>query len=445
MNFKISRKLFPFFTALIIFIAFSGCAKEDVFQQQESSEPIQSIYETPENSSPSQEQILAIPSISDLSMLSDKNGLDLGCSTANGYYELDISQNPAVLFYTDYATQQRIPLCGRPECTHSDESCTAVIPGAEGIIHLDGKLFVFCMKQDGSLPVIKMNYDGSERETIFMLNSTDRYDKAFAGTQRSIFTVAEVYHPETDKHVSELIMVDLQEGKIQTLTQLDNQGYWFLVGASGKYLLLKSIKQTGAAPFGSPEAYASQVHELFLYDVQQAFMTSILSWTQGELLDVCYEDKLFLYNSSEATFSVQRFCADGLEPLLISQPLPLQNARDAFFYGLYDGRVVVEMGENIVTEGNGSEYRWRMFAISTQDGTVTELTLRQTYPSAGDFVRPLAESNGTLLVKYSVKEELRTAEGQDGSLEQYQTYVPVYAMIDSADFFSNNPRFLVIA
>lgn len=383
-------------------------------------------------------------SVSGLAMRTGVSGLGGGCASADGYYEFDQFREPHVLYYTDYATRQRVPLCGRPECKHSDETCTAVIPGASGIFEMDGHLFIVCTGENGAVSLLKMSLNGSERETVAALSSADRYDRAIAGAQNSLFTVMPVYRAEKNMQVPELVHIDLQTGKTQTLVKLDSEKAWFLVGAAGETLLLKSIGQTNDAPFGSPEAYASQVHELFVYDVPRAAMTSVLSWKQNEILDACYEDKLFLYSPAGAAFSVQRFGADGLEPVLTSRPLPLQNATDAYFYGFYDGRLVVELGENLAADSGGADYRWQMFAVDAQSGAVSQLTLKQTSGGVTEFVRPIAGSNGTLLVRSGMREQLLTFEGQDGSFQQYSAWMPVYAMIKSEDFFAGNPRYMEI-
>ena len=441
MNFKKHKCCFAASLSLVAALLFTGCGKETAAapssQNGANLLPGQSMSEL---SGAAVASAVAAP-VQNLSMLSTMFGVDTGCATENGYYELDLFQSPIVLTYTDYATCQRVPLCARPECMHADESCSAVLEGAAGIISLNEHLYVFLASEDGKRSILKMNFDGSGQETVAVLNSADSYRGGFAGAQEFLFTVAQVYHAENRMQTPELIQIDLTNGTIQTLEKLNSSQSWYLVGAFGETLLLKSIEQSADAPAGSQNAYESQHHTLFLYTLSTGQWTTLSSWMQDERIDVCYEDLLILYDPAAAVFSVERLHADGTQTILTSDPLPMKNARDAYFYGFYDGRVVVELGENIAPDGSSPDYRWRMFAVSTQDGAVAELTLQQTYKGVGEFIRPLAGSNGTLLVKYGVKEESRIAEGADGSLEQYSAIVPVFAMIDSTDFFSNNPRF----
>lgn len=445
MLFKRHRDRLIASLSLSAVLLFSGCKATppgtSSSLQEDTSIPAQSA---PASSAETAAPPLAV-SVQNLTMLSTAFGLGTGCSAESGYYEIDFFQSPAIVTYTDYAACQRVPLCARPECTHSDESCSAVVPGASGLVCLDGHLFVFTETEEGKRSIVRLNEDGSGRETVAELNGSDAYRSAFAGAQDSLFTVAQSYHAEDHMQTPDLIRIDLASGALQTLERLDPSRNWYLVGAFGETLLLKSIEHPGDAPEGSQEAYREQRHTLFLYTVSTGQWTTLSSWKQDDILNACYGDLLFLYDPAKAAFSVERLHADSAEVILAGDPLPVGEVRDAFFYGFYDGRVVVEMGENIAPEGDVPEYRWRMFAVSAQDGSVAELTLQQTYQGVDEFIRPIAQANGRLLVKYGVREESRTAEGPDGSLERYNTIVPVYAMIDSADFFSNTPRFQEIS
>ena len=48
------------------------------------------------------------------------------------YYIRPRSDGSANLAYIDFASRTGVPLCSRPECTHSDETCTAYLGGRGG-------------------------------------------------------------------------------------------------------------------------------------------------------------------------------------------------------------------------------------------------------------------------------------------------------------------------
>lgn len=93
------------------------------------------------------------------------------CRTADTVYSFSYAPAPQrgvpVLMYTDRATGITLPLCGRPECTHDNESCNAYVGlQASGLCLYDGKLYWL---SDG-LTLTRMNPDGTGRETVTMVD-----------------------------------------------------------------------------------------------------------------------------------------------------------------------------------------------------------------------------------------------------------------------------------
>ena len=59
-----------------------------------------------------------------------------------------------------------------------------------------------------------------------------------------LFTIVEAYSSELNVQTPQLIQIDLAQGSIQKLTQLDSSKSWFLVGTADNTLILKSIEVT---------------------------------------------------------------------------------------------------------------------------------------------------------------------------------------------------------
>lgn len=430
---------------IVMMSILSGCTLDSSSSSPRSSSPVAS---TVNNSSETYPEVEPTEPIlyHDLKMLTSSMGIGTTCNTKTGFYELDLSGALPTLFYIDYATHQKLPLCSRPECQHNDETCNAVIPNAIGVVNFQQHLLVFCSAIEGNPSILQIGYDGNDRVTPVELNSADRYDRAFAGDQNVLFTIVEAYSSELNVQTPQLIQIDLAQGSIQKLTQLDSSKSWFLVGTADNTLILKSIEVTQNKNPGSHEAYLSQKHELFFYDLQLQEMTPQRSWMQEEVVDASYGDYLFFYIPSKGTFEVNRFDGAGLTTVLQSQPIPIPDSSSLYFLGLYDDRLVVQVGEKIESESSGSaaNVKWRQFAVDISDGSVIELHLSYTYAGVTDFVVPVAESDGVLLVKCGVQEKMMTAEGPDGTIQQYPTVVPVYATISSTNYFSNNAQYTKI-
>ena len=68
-----------------------------------------------------------------------------------------------IIMYTDKSTGISGPLCGKPECLHSDDTCNAYVDGyCDGLDVYQGKLYWI----DASLKIRRMNLDGTDRETV---------------------------------------------------------------------------------------------------------------------------------------------------------------------------------------------------------------------------------------------------------------------------------------
>lgn len=75
------------------------------------------------------------------------------------------------LLFTDKDTGITLPLCGKPECTHTDNSCNAYIGGeAAGLRVYDGKLYWI---EDGQ-NVMRMGLDGTAHERVTSLDPSLR-------------------------------------------------------------------------------------------------------------------------------------------------------------------------------------------------------------------------------------------------------------------------------
>lgn len=92
----------------------------------------------------------------------DRNFAGHTANGENGIYLLDRS----FVYYLENGTDVLIPLCGRPDCTHSTADCNAYIKGSE-ITYYDGFLYVFCGGADAK--IVRMDPDGSNHVTVIDL------------------------------------------------------------------------------------------------------------------------------------------------------------------------------------------------------------------------------------------------------------------------------------
>ncbi len=133
--------------------------------------------------------------------------LDLGCSGDYGYYVV----RGSLIHFFDYASNQRIVLCNKPNCTHTDTGCngfvaaadsnpasqTMVASSAKFVFYQSNALYLFC--SDGR--VLSMKFDGTEHR---QLNTIDgKYELNSAYRKGNTIYIQAFYSEEENKTIVE--------------------------------------------------------------------------------------------------------------------------------------------------------------------------------------------------------------------------------------------------
>ena len=99
-----------------------------------------------------------------------------GVSSGDGYYEVAYTASGYNLKYTDYASKQRIYLCNRPECTHSDETCASWFENNAQTLWIGNSLYLYVWPvvwEEKSGYIEKRNIDGTDPKTIYTLSASE--------------------------------------------------------------------------------------------------------------------------------------------------------------------------------------------------------------------------------------------------------------------------------
>lgn len=81
-----------------------------------------------------------------------------------------LTDHQTFILYGDHGSDTLIKLCGRADCTHSDNECNAYLYGATQICYYDGYLYA----DSGSSvapKIIRMDLDGTNRVTVLDTNT----------------------------------------------------------------------------------------------------------------------------------------------------------------------------------------------------------------------------------------------------------------------------------
>ena len=165
-------------------------------------------------------------------------------SLDSGIYEAQIVyENSCSIFYTDPIQQKRIYLCGAPNCTHDNESCSAYFstPGRTypPMLLTNGKkiLLMFTEALEGSNPsMISIDLDGSNRQTVFELASNQYVRGNFYISNDDIYFDVVQTDSDSSSHY-QLWHANIESKEAQEVADLgSDEQFYYLCGCAGSRL-----------------------------------------------------------------------------------------------------------------------------------------------------------------------------------------------------------------
>lgn len=176
--------------------------------------------------------------------------LDLGVEFApapNGLYTIaQLRPGARNLFYVDMETQQETYLCSVPGCTHDNESCTSYLYMGEQSIGFSLFYFQDHLYAVQNVPangknanIIRMDPDGSNRETVVTLNDDETFAGHIFGYGDSILCEIGVSDSKRESWNQLLERIDLETGTREVIFQYpgeNGQSGISLMGATGTNL-----------------------------------------------------------------------------------------------------------------------------------------------------------------------------------------------------------------
>lgn len=116
------------------------------------------------------------------------------CGSEGTYVLQQFYSGAMNLLYLDYASQQEIFVCSRPECSHSDESCTSYIPFTGDYDHpliacMNDTLYLLqSASTETTVPYLEQcSKDGSQRERLFELDASQSVASNLYGDSDSLY------------------------------------------------------------------------------------------------------------------------------------------------------------------------------------------------------------------------------------------------------------------
>ena len=430
LHMKHATVLFCILSAMLL----TSCGKPQEAPLTESSSPSVMMQENADSAE--REEI-------ELQMVTGAYGMDMQIASQQGFYRYSASISDASesgsgnILYTDFASATEIALCSRPDCRHSDESCTSWFPFRGGKLFLNADRTVLFLVGSAGSPesgdqLWRMNPDGSGRTLLYECKSGERFSDAVASDGKDIYitlSTANVGNPETRR---KLLRIDPETGESTDLFS---------------FSVLKALMSA----FGDQLVFWGKndddtMMEYSLYSLFSGEWSKVYSYpTEGKAPEQgvgAYPDGAYLYIFAQSgewlaevrkldmrTGSVQTLCTD----------LPYFGPDSISVNGLLDGKIEVTLAD---TRANDPALVERYcYWIDCETGELTKNTLEYPFGTVTQSVAVLAEYEDSFFVQRGVEYIPVMLTGMDGTAYESTVETPVYAMISRADYFANHPAY----
>ena len=354
------------------------------------------------------------------------------CATDTGYFECIGGK----LFYTDYASQKKVVLCSRPECTHSDSSCPGFLGRYAVPFFVGEKFYLFYPNLSGkeeneTACIIELDLAGGERKTIKAFDpAEDLIYGILTDGKRLYYNLVQVTDNGTNTPDATYLTqsMDLVSGETKDLKQSSDVEY--IMGAIGESLILKTIEIPDSSDSGLSQ---NPIMKVFLYSLSDGARQDLLQYEGDELSCYIAFPLLFEYDFESSRFSV-RDLSTGTHRV-ICESLELQGGVSPAIVKVLDDYVIFES----LSDSSDETLRW---AVSVETGQCYPLYLTYDLTFRGDahhyFFNVLAETEDSYLVEVGGERVLYTDTLADGSKLQAEGYDMLYALMKKQDYVNND-------
>lgn len=456
-------KIFCFLICFIlIFTSLTGCTSTKV---NETS--------TTQNTYTAESQCILTPETKPFSMISSTEITLYGSGNSNGFYEIFRNDdNSANIMYTDYKSKKQIYLCNQPNCEHNSEICTSWIQPTSANIYIAATeknlLLVHSDHTGTSASYIEiMNLDGSDRREFYKFENTCEIENGIAANDTGIVLEITEYITNDGSNIPEqhpiLLYIDFATQSATELYSIPIQKHditepgstaLFFRGTSNSGFILKTISLDNYEIVSDdPETtyknmQNSTTHTIYELPFNGEGIKTLLTFKSNE----CYEEVFgqhlfFIRNNGEGHFSLcKQNTSTGETSTLINDfsetflqnTAVLSSVDDIVIRNLVDNNLILNIFTNdYVSEKGDIEVTYTGMCVDINSGESHELTLTNHYNATTVPVSIIAQTDNSLLVHASIKEEYIANN-------LLPNVVRSLGLISVEDYLSSNPNYIMI-
>ncbi len=344
--------------------------------------------------------------------------------TEDGHYDM-FEQN---IYYTDYATASRVPLCSAPNCEHNDASCTSFFNG-DGILFLDkAQEHLFYLGSNSDISEVqsdeefayrsrdilyRMELSGSGRELIYDFGVDKRYNRGtIVATDDRLYLIYATN--EDGEHKLYLGELDTVTGNLTAIKEVEPNEY--IVSAFGSTIVTDNN--------GS----------IIKYDLLSGEAAVAYEYSYENEKITFFADTLYIYDITVGEVSAISLVTN--EENLITE---LANNEQSVQIRLIHNNF---LEVNIYRE---EQHEKQVIDISTGQVYNPLLTMKRDWSIDAEPLMPVLDANsGQVLVAVRSEEREVTAYDPGGVPYTMLTPVDVTALISWEDYLHSNPDYTYI-
>lgn len=414
---------------LAVCVAFSGCADRGAESggQSAGSTAAFSAQSQPEQSQPEQaDDKTAYQMISQdgIRMLTSPygNALAMGTQTDSGFYMVrQFNEGSQSIIYIDFGTKTMMYLCGQPNCTHTDSSCTSWLGGDPAWLVADGQELYMV----GSSVMVRAGLDGGNRKTIYKTETGESFFGGIASNDREMFFVLENITSKEPTYT--LAALDKEALTLQKIAVFD--ATTLVYAAQGHELILLQTEIPDADG-------AEEISTLIRYDLDTGAQEELRHWnTLDEFVEADSEIQVSVNYKDNCIQVYDLF--GGNPPQTFAEGFLKEN-ENSRVVAVRDGHAAIAVTE----VGSGHPVYW---VIDFETGSIThDVAVEQLLFDSSSAAEIRAETEDSYLVRSSIVEMDVPMHKNDGTTITEKMPMSVYSFISKEDYWAGRNNYVPI-